>query len=49
MGKVHILMQNLSAKGHNFKNISGRVMGYVDYDVDFNGEYIFQVSKLYLK
>jgi hypothetical protein len=36
-------------KGHNLKNISSRVMGHIDYDVDFNGEYIFQVSKKYLK
>ena len=28
-------------KGHNLKSISGRVMGHVDYDVDFNGEYIY--------
>ncbi len=45
MGQVHILMQKISAKGHNLKSISGRVMGHVDYDVDFNGEYIFQFSK----
>jgi archaellum component FlaF (FlaF/FlaG flagellin family) len=36
-------------KGHNLKNIGSRVMGVVGYDVDFDGEYIFQVSRQYLK
>jgi hypothetical protein len=31
-------MQNLS------ENIDSRVVGLVDYDVDFDGKYIFQVS-----
>jgi archaellum component FlaF (FlaF/FlaG flagellin family) len=36
-------------KGHNLKNIGSRVMHIVGYDVDFDGEYIFKVSRQYLK
>jgi hypothetical protein len=32
-------------KGHNLKNIGSRVMVLVDNDVDFDGEYIIQVSR----
>jgi hypothetical protein len=32
-------------KGHNLKNIGSRVMGLVDNYVDFDGEYIFYVSR----
>jgi hypothetical protein len=31
------------------KNIRRRVMGLDGYDVDFDDEYIFQVSRQYLK
>lgn len=31
-------------KGNNLKNIGYRVMGPVDNNVDFHGEYIFQVG-----
>jgi hypothetical protein len=31
-------------KGHNLKNIGRRVMVLVGNHVDFDGEYIFQVS-----
>jgi hypothetical protein len=34
-------------KGHNLKNIGSRVLGLVGND--FDGEYIFQVSRWYLK
>jgi archaellum component FlaF (FlaF/FlaG flagellin family) len=34
---------------HNLTNIGSRVMGLVGYDIDFDGEYIFQVSRQYLK
>jgi hypothetical protein len=47
---IFCLTQNLSEKmGHNLKNIGSRVMGLVGYDADFDGEYIFQVSRQYLK
>ncbi len=47
---IFFLKHNLSEKkGHNLKNIGSRVMGVVGYDVDFDGEYIFQVSRQYLK
>ena len=51
MGQVYILLneQFKWKKGHNLKNIGSRVMGVVGYDVDFDGEYIFQVSRQYLK
>jgi hypothetical protein len=31
--------------GHYLKNIVSRVMGLVGNDADFDGEYIFHVSK----
>jgi hypothetical protein len=31
-------------KGHNLNNIGSRVIGFVGNDVDFDGEYLFQVS-----
>jgi hypothetical protein len=36
-------------RGHNLKSICRRVIGLVGKDVDFDDEYIFQVSSLYLK
>jgi hypothetical protein len=45
MGKMHILLNTkYKKKGHNLKNIGSRVMGLVGNDVEFDGEYIFQVS-----
>jgi hypothetical protein len=32
-------------KEHNLKNVGSRVMGRVCNDVDFDVEYIFQVSR----
>jgi hypothetical protein len=29
-------------KGHKLKNIESRILGLVGYEVDFDGEYIFQ-------
>jgi hypothetical protein len=42
---VHILVnQNVSEKGAYLKNIGSRVIVLVGNDVDFDVEYIFQVS-----
>ena len=41
---IFCLTQNIRKKGHNLKNIGSRVMGLVGNDVEFDGEYIFQVS-----
>ena len=47
MDQVHILFnaKNKGKKGHNLKSNCIRVMGLVGDDVDFDGEYIFQVSR----
>jgi hypothetical protein len=36
-------------RGLNFKNIGSSDMGLVGNDVNFDGKYIFQVQRLYLK
>jgi hypothetical protein len=41
---IFCLTQNISKKGHNLKNVGSRVVGLVGNGVEFDDEYIFQVS-----
>jgi hypothetical protein len=38
---IFCLTKNISKKGHNLKIIGSTVMGLVDNDLEFDGEYIF--------